>query len=312
MPDDYRRIDGNRQVTTRYLKWLGIISLSILLLGYTTSLALNVDEQQVVQGIGAIIKRNQATARSRAINNALRKALEQALLTTLDPLELIDNAHTLETTLYARALTYIRSYRVLWEYPDVTQSVYRVGIEVSLATDEVNKTIQALGLAQSDANHGRVLVLITEHRLQRSHLSSLADNDGVVAQTLRHYFESHNFQTVRLVADATWDGQASTALMAAKRAGAEVVLIGQASAEKVRSDVAGMPLQTVHASVQVQALATATGKRLAMEHVEATALHIDAVLGGTHALRKAAVEVASRLEPQLRKHFVVYGKVNIP
>ncbi len=312
MPHDYRRIDGNGQVMTRDLKWFGIISLSVLLLGYTTSLALNVDEQQVAEGIGAIVKHNQATARIRAINNALRKALEQTLLTTLDPFELIENAQTLETTLYARTLTYIRSYRVLWEYPDVTQSVYRVGIEVSLATDEVNKAIQALGLSQSGASHGRVLVLITEHRLQRSHLSSFADNNSVVAQTLRQYFESHNFQTIRLVADATWDGQASTALMAGKRAGAEVVLVGQASAEKVRSDVAGMPLQAVHASVQVQALATATGRRLAMEHIEATALHTDAVLGGTQALRKAAAEVASRLEPALRKHLVVDGKVNTP
>jgi hypothetical protein len=155
-------------------------------------------------------------------------------------------------------------------------------------------------------------VLITEHRLQRSHLSSHADSDGVVAQTLHHYFASHNFQTVRPVTDATWDGQASTALMAAKRAGAEVVLIGQANAKNVRSDVAGVPLQAVHASVQVQALAVATGRRLAMEHMEATALHADAVLGGTQALRKAAAEVASRLEPPLRQHLLVYGKVNAP
>lgn len=286
--------------------WFGVIGLS-LLLSRTASFALNADEQQVAEGVGTIIKHNQAKARAQAINNALRTALEQALLTTLNPLELTENARALEGDLYARTLTYIRSYRVLWEYPDLQQRVYRVGIEVKLAMSEIDKTIQALAFSPSVAGKGRLLVLITERRLERPHPSSFDGSDGVVAQTLRSYLDTHHIQTIRLTPETPWDGQASSALVAGKRAGAEAVLIGQATAEKVRSNVAGMPLQTVNASVNVQVLATATGRQLAVEHIEATALHTDAVLGGTQALRQAATEVASRLTSSLPQHLMRYA-----
>jgi len=299
-----REFRGNRRLTWCCLQWLGLLSLS-LVLHHTASFALNAEERQMAEGVGTIIEQNQAKARAQAINNALRTALEQALSTALDPLELMNNAQALESALYARTLTYIRSYRVLWEYPDLQQRVYRVGIEANLALSEIDKTIHALAFSQqSETGKGRLLVLIMEQHLERPHPNSLNGSDGVVAQTLRSYLDTHHIQTVRLTPEPLWDGQASSALVAGKRAGAEVVLIGQAKAEKVRSNVAGMPLQTVNASVHVQVLATATGRQLAVEHIEATAIHSDAVLGGTQALRKAATEVASRLSSPLRQHLM--------
>lgn len=311
MRDDHRRIRGNGRLTLCALRWLGALTLC-LLLSHTASFALNAEEQQAAEGIGTIVKQNQATARAQAINNALRKALEQALLTALEPVELMENAPALEHALYDRTLTYIRSYRVLWEYPDLQQRVYRVGIEATLALNEIDKTIQALHFSQSEAGKGRLLVLITEQRLEHPHPSSFDGSDGVVAQTIRSYLDTHHLPTIQPLQGTAWDGQTSSALAAGQRAGAEAVLIGQAKAEKVRSDVAGMPLQTVHASVRVQVLATATGRQFAVERSEATAIHTDAVLGGMQALRKAATEVASRLTAPLRQHLTRYEQVTAP
>lgn len=303
MREGRRQFRGNRRHTLCRLHWIGVLSLS-LLLNHTTAFALNAAEQQTAEGVGTIIKQNQAKARDQAINNALRTALEQALLTALDPSELINNARLLESALYARTLTYIRSYRVLWEYPDLQQRVYRVGIEANLALSEIDKTIRALAFSQPEVGRGRLLVLIMERHLERPHPDAFNGSDGVVAQTLRRYLDTHQIQTIRPTPETLWDGQTSSALVAGKRAGAEAVLIGQAKAEKVGSNVAGMPLQTVNASVRVQVLATATGRQLATEHIEATAIHTDAVLGGTQALRKAATEVASRLSSPLRQHLM--------
>lgn len=311
MRDDHRQSRGNGRLTRWGLQCLGVLTLS-LLLRHPASFALSAEAQQTAAGIGTIVKQNQATARAQAINDALRKALEQALLTTLEPFELMENAQALENALYARTLTYIRSYRVLWEYPDLQQRVYRVGIEANLALGEIDKTIQTLQFSQSETGTGHLLVLIMERRSERPHLSSLDSRDGVVAQTLRSYLDTHHLQTIRPTPGTAWDGQASSALAAGKRAGAEAVLIGRAKAETVRSDVAGMPLQTVHASVQVQVLATATGRQLAAEHSETTAIHTDAVLGGTQALRKAATAVASRLTAPLRQHLMRYEQVTTP
>lgn len=298
-----RQFRDNGRYTWCRLYGLAVLSLS-LLLNPTTGFALNAAERQTAEGVGTIIKQNQANARHQAINNALRTALEQALITALDPSELVNNAQTLESALYARTLTYIRSYRVLWEYPDLQQRVYRVGLEADLALSEIDKTLQALAFSQPEAGEGRLLVLVMEQRLGRPLPNAFNGSDGVVAQTLRHYLDMHHIQTIRPAPETRWDGKASSALIAGKRAGAEAVLIGQAKAEKVGGDVAGMPLQTVNASVYVQVLATATGRQLAAEHIEATAIHTDAVLGGTQALRKAATEVASRLTSPLRERLM--------
>jgi plasmid stabilization system protein ParE len=311
MPDNHWQSKGSGWFVLRCLRCLVILSL-ILLLCHTASFALSPEAQQTAEGIGTIIEHNQAAARSKAINDALRRALEQTLSTILDPSELMANAQVVENALYDKTLIYIRNYRVLWEYPDLQLKVYRVGIEANLALSEIEKTVQTLGILQSEASKIRLLVLIMEHRLERPYPSPFDGSDGVVAQTLRSFLDAHNFQTVRPMPEVAWDGRESAALIAGKRAGAEAVVIGQAKTEKVGSDVVGMPLQTVNASVEVQVLATATGQRIATEHIEATAIHTDAVLGGTQALRKAATEVASRLISPLRQHLTIHAQSTTP
>src|ERR671925_1135358 len=74
---------------------------------------------QVVEGVGAILQQNQAAARSRAVQDALRKALEQAVAGLLEPTALGDRPPAIGGSLYAQTPQYIRSYRVLWEYPDL-------------------------------------------------------------------------------------------------------------------------------------------------------------------------------------------------
>jgi hypothetical protein len=43
----------------------------------------------------------------------------------------------------------VRSYRVLWEYPDLQQQVYRVELEVEVAVETVLQAISRLGLSQA-------------------------------------------------------------------------------------------------------------------------------------------------------------------
>ncbi|MGQ4808086.1 hypothetical protein NKDENANG_01453 [Candidatus Entotheonellaceae bacterium PAL068K] len=283
------------------LTWLTLLAC-LLLSGRGTSLAMGTGGFQVVEGSSEIVKRNQATARIQAIRGALRKALEQVVSEFLEPLALAQEPRALKTRLYARAQTYIRSYRVLWEYPDMAQKVYRVGLEVEAAAQEVAREIQTLGLGQPGKERGRLLVLVVEQQLGRTSPSPFGRDGGVVAHVLRTQLQAQGVRTSSLTAEVPWDGQESSALATGRQAGAGVVLVGLGRVEKVRSAVAGMPLQTVHAVVQVQALTTATGERLAQEQAESTAFHTDAILGGTQALEKAATQVADRLASPLRLH----------
>jgi hypothetical protein len=277
-----------------------LLMLARLLLIGQAGWAMNHPEPPAVEGVAAIVQNNQATAREQAVRDGLRKALEQEVTTLLGPLTLPAYLQNLETRLYTRTLNFIRSYRVVWEYPDVSQKVYRVGIEADIAVDAVAQEIQALGLATPGAEHSRLLILVAEDHVGRTHMSAFGRGSGVVARVLRTQLQAQGFRPVSLEEGAPWDGHEESALTMGKKAGAGVVLIGQAHAEKVRSDVAGLQLQAVEAVVQVQAFTIATGTRLALERAEATALHADAILGGTQALENAAAAIAARLTLPLR------------
>lgn len=104
---------------------------------------------QIVRGQGAILRDDQSKARERAIASSLRQALEQAVAGLLDPAVSVSHLQVLQEQIYRRSPQYVRSYRVLWEYPDLQQQVYRVELEVEVAVETVLQAISRLGLSQA-------------------------------------------------------------------------------------------------------------------------------------------------------------------
>jgi hypothetical protein len=258
--------------------------------------------QQVVEGVGAILQENQATARSRAVQDALRKALEQAVATLLGPTALGERPQTVGGFPYAQTPRYIRSYRVLWEYPDLAQKVYRVGLEVEVATREVAQALQGLGVAQYGREKDRILVRIVESQRGQTGLELSRRDGGVVADGLRTRLLAEGFRVLGSETRTSWDGQERSALTAGQEVGSEVVLLGWAEVRILRNEVAGTLLQAVQATAQVQVLTTERGERLALERVQTTVLHTDASLGEKQALEQAAAALATRLAPALRAY----------
>jgi hypothetical protein len=264
----------------------------------------------VVEGVGVIVQNNQAAARTRAIQEAMRKTIEQVVTELVDPHLLVAYRQTLEAQVYARAERFIRSYRVLWEYPDVSQKVYRVGIEAEVASGDITQTIGTLGgvaggtpgVAPDGGEKGWILVRLVENQLEQTGLGTFGRVSGIVAAGLRMQLQAQGLRLITPEPTTPWDGQELSALMAARAAGAGVVLVGRADVQRIRSDVAGVALQAVEASVQVQAFAAQSGERLTLERIQTTALHTDPTMASKQALEKAAVALVIRLIPTLRAY----------
>ncbi len=275
----------------------GIAVLGLLLALGSASAALQ--QYQTVEGVGAIIRQNQAAARTRALHEAMRKALEQVLTEVLPPEVLVEQRQILAAQLLKRATRYIRSYRILWEYPDEVQKVYRIGLEAEVAVPDVLKEIQALGLTQ---RRGRLLLAVSEHNPLRAAPSPYTRPRSVVAEVLRTRLLAAGFDLVASVSEATWVGQETLVLQRGRSAGATLALIGHAEARQTQENVAGMGVQVVQATVNMTVWDVRAGKQLTMERAEATVLHADAVLASKQALEKAAAELATRLLPILQAH----------
>jgi hypothetical protein len=281
--------------------------LMLMLVGTgTKGLAASLPSQRTVEGVGAIIQQNQAEARQRALQESWRQALEQTVADLVDIDVLVGNLSVLQKQVYARASRYIRSYRILWEYPDVDQQVYRVGIEAEVAVAELTQEIEALGLAR--AGVPRLLLLVEEDPQERADMGLTVEVQRMMTEALRDQLQAHRFYVVDSQATPAWDGTEVAALAFGRAAAADVVLIGRADIQHTHSGVAGMPIQTVQATAQLGMWVTATGERLAFEHARVAVDHRDVVLAGKQALGKATAELTARLVPLLQTYQQLHGK----
>ena len=141
---------GLEKATAVLLIALSGLCAALVCLAPLPSRAQGESDIQTVRGLGAILRGDQAEARQSAIASSLRQALEQTVTRLLSPDASAAHFQTLKDEIYGRAPRYVRSYRVVSEYPDLQQQVYRVELEVEVATDDLIRVISRLGLIRAE------------------------------------------------------------------------------------------------------------------------------------------------------------------
>lgn len=252
----------------------------------------------IVEGVGAIVQQNQAVARQRAIQSAFREALEQSVADQVEPQVLVGHSQSLRTRLYGKPLQFIRSYRMLWEYPDVPQKVYRVGLEAEVMMGDLERALDSMGIAQRRDDPRRLVIFMAE-RYPGQTSQTYAASRGVVAEVLRKELQAQGVRVIELDPGRLWDGQETSALAAAKQFDAKIVLVGWAEVDPVRHTGVGATSDTVQVKVQVKALAPGSSSPIGQAQVEATAPRADGTQGEVQALTQAAIEIAARLGPSV-------------
>lgn len=279
-------------------RWLGLgLTLGLLACSYGYGVA-GLTEQYIAEGVGAMIQYDQAAARHRALQGAFRAALEQAVAEMVDTSTLVSSHwQALNTRIYAKPLQYIVSYRVLWEYPDPPQKVYRVGVEAEIPVRELHYALDAIGLTRRE-DMWRIVMFMAE-RFPGQTSQTFAASRGVVADVLRKELLDQGLHVIVLDPGRLWDGQTASALEAGKQLNAKLVLTGWAEVEPGQSARTYGASWSLQAKVEVKAFATETSEEIAQAQVEATVPPAEGTEGDAAALAQAATEIAERLIPAL-------------
>ena len=276
--------------------WLSVgLTIGLFLCAYSLA---SPTEQYIAEGVGAIVQYDQAAARMRALQGAFREALEQAVADMVETSALVSNLQTLQTRVYAKPLQYIRSYRVLWEYPDVPQKVYRVGVEAEITVNEVSHALDAIGLARRREDLQRLAIFMAE-RYPGQTSQTYAAGRGVVAQVLRKELQAQGLRVINLDPGRLWDGLETSALAVGKQIDATIVLVGWAEVQPTPQGHPGNAPPASQAKVEVKALATETSGQIAQAHADTMVPQDGGPEGEAQALLEAATEVAARLVPAL-------------
>lgn len=251
------------------------------------------------EGVGDITAGGKGRARDTAIEDALRKAVEQAVGTFIQSETVVKNAMLINDEIIARSKGYIQKYDLIGESDD--GSLYKVTVEAHVAAGKLQDDLAGIGLLMARKHKPRVMVIIPEQHLTRK-IPDPAGETEIIKRLLEKGFRIVDQSQVAKIRyndqiSAAIKGDTALAVKIGQQYGAEVVIIGEAFSESAGAGLGGM--MSCRARVEARAIKTDTGEILVADGKHASGLDITEAIAGKKALQKAGGELADYLAEQI-------------
>lgn len=268
-----------------------------------------VSETVTVDGM-APLSGSRSVAREGAINDALRKAVEQSVGVMLSSETLVENSALVRDGIYSKSQGYIKQYRIVKE--SAAGNDYLVTVMASVGVSELKNDLGALGLLHVRAGMPRVLFMIAE--LQSGRDTPLfwwggdTSSTAVSETSMKEEFLNKGFNLVDVspasiksgIVAAVKNAEISEemALEAGRISGAELVVKGTARA----SSTAGAtvtPVGSYLADVSASVIRVDNGQVLASGRGQGVSRHVSRNVGENSALELAGKDLSKKLIEQI-------------
>jgi hypothetical protein len=286
----------------------GLVLIGILIPSYLNAGSVT------ARGQAAIVNNDKAMARDKAIEDALRRAVEQVVGTMVTSETKTRDFQLLEDNIYTHSKGYVESYKIVSE--KVEDNVYIVDIQAEVSSGKIEGKLKAIGIAISRKGKPRVMFLIAEQNVGQETPSywwgttASVSDIGIVENTMINIFQKNGFTVIDRqavsgkikvkdayrVASLTSDAAKSIA----NQTDAQIVIFGQAIAKSLGNQPIGTSpdspkYPTASANISVRALNTDNGEILATATGEHVYPHPSEISAGNNALKMAAEKVANQL-----------------
>ncbi|MBI5204490.1 MAG: flagellar assembly protein T N-terminal domain-containing protein [Nitrospirae bacterium] len=266
------------------------------------------------EGYAVISGDRKDIARESALNNAFRRAVEQAIGVLVESETMVRNFELLNDRVYSKSAGYVKKYSITGE--KIEGDTFRIRINAMVSKVRLEKDLDEIGLLIKKAGKPRLMLLISEQNIAADKPSywwgsGSSVSMGVAENTLMEKFMGKGFNFVdRQVVLAGMKEEIKapvssasalsneTALKLASMGEAEVVIIGQAVA-KAGPMLMNTSIRSCQATVSVRVLNADSGEPLATSSASATVAHVDPITGGSEALKKASAEISDKLISQI-------------
>jgi len=268
---------------------------------------------QVAQGEAAVLDDDRPAARQKAIDDALRRAVEMAAGTRVSSTTEIKDFQVRMDRVLTHAQGFVRRYEIVKEGMD--GMVVQVAVRAFIGTAELDKDLEAMGLLMARKGMPRTMVLIAEQNIGMAapRAAWMRGQDALVSTDLRiaetivlEALKNGGFGQLidpEVAADKTVQvgGIASEITSAQARrlkslTGAEVILFGQvvATSRGEMSDL-GPGWRSCAATISGRAVNTDNGDILSTAETTQGAAQIDDPTCGKEAIKKASRAFAQEM-----------------
>jgi len=265
------------------------------------------------KGYGTIHGDNKAAARDKAIEDAQRKAVEQAMGTMISSESVTKNFQLISDRILSLSSGYIEKYRVISE-KEIDGEV-EVEIAAIVGMSMLNDSAQAIKNLIRRMDRPKIMVLIAEQSIREEgqQLSEKRGGNavlsstslGVVENVLIEFFRAKGFDFVDRQALAgqieiadplTLVNDKERIKKIANLTDAQVAIFGQAQARNT-GEVQG--IYSGQANISLRALKTDTGEIIAATNAHAAVPFVDPSTANTKALSEAAKKISQKLMDQI-------------
>jgi hypothetical protein len=256
-----------------------------------------------VGGVGTILANDVAAARDQAIEDAMRKAVQQALGTYVKSETLVENFQLVDDRILSWSAGYVKKYDILKEGKAPMDS-YEVEMRATVNLSELRNDDGALA-ALLERENPRVMVMIAEQNIGETNRFYYFEVDLTAAETaIIDVFRNKGFEVVdqsqakenqqRDVILSALEGNSKAAAAIAAAQQAELIVTGKAVA-KVATGINLGGMKSCQANITARLISADDAKIIATASANAPQAHIDEVTGGTLAIQKAAKKCADEL-----------------
>ena len=265
------------------------------------------------KGYGTIYGNNKAAARDKAIEDAQRKAVEQAMGTMISSESVTKNFQLISDRILSLSSGYIEKYRVISE-KEIDGEV-EVEIAAIVGMSKLNDSVQAIKNLIRRMDRPKIMVLIAEQSIReegqqlfeksRGDVVLSSTSLGVAENVLIEFFRAKGFDFVDRQALAgqieiadplTLVNDKERIKKIANLTDAQVAIFGQAQARNT-GEVQG--IYSGQANISLRALKTDTGEIIAATNAHAAVPFVDPSTANTKALSEAAKKISQKLMDQI-------------
>ena len=291
------------------------IVLLVFLLSLLPQTVLSQSSTIESQGVAAIVQGNLDISRDKAIEDALRNAVEQATGSLIENETLVENYQLLSDKIYSQSKGYVQSYEVLDEKAE--EGLYRVTIQATVASGELKNDLRALNILMRQVRKPRVMVLFEEILSQDLNSGRLAE-DAVSKVLLERGFKLVDADVVRrnLGRDGVRGllaGDERVAAVIGDKYGAEMLLIGTAQATTNEVTIGDIRINSNQAVVSAKLVRADTGEVKVSETRQAAKPHVNSLTGKQMAITEACEYLANDMIDRMIDIFQeqVYNIANV-
>lgn len=267
------------------------------------------------QGVAAIVQGNLDISRDKAIEDALRNAVEQATGSLIENETLVENYQLLSDKIYSQSKGYVQSYEVLNEKAE--EGLYRVSIQATVASGELKNDLRALNILMRQVRKPRVMVLFEETLSQDVDSGRLAE-DAISKVLLERGFKLVDADTVRrnLGRDKVRGllaGDERIAAVISDKYGADMLLIGSAQAASSQVTIGDVQINSNQAVISAKLVRADTGEVKVSETRQAAKPHVNSLTGIQMAINEAGELLANDMIDKMIQIFQkqVYNVANV-